>query len=241
MNKTILALLPRHGRWGAAALLALGGCATPHSPAPIATHFATTEQRQLQAASHWTVIASDAAASLLAALRANGACPDSGGACGRVAIRNDARDTAFGRAFESQLVTSLVSQGVGIVTDPAAVTQIAVDVQTVRFDAKRRQGRFISITALAGRVLAVREVAEHSDTAAGLLAAGVMDTAYWFGSKQAFGVTPKHEIIVNLSAIHAGRYLARTTNVYYVADADAGLYRPAGGSLLYTLPVRGGE
>lgn len=238
MNGKFLASLPG---WGTAIAVVLGGCATPYSPAPIATHFASTEQHQLQAASHWTVIASDAAGTLVDALRANGACPDLSGVCGRVAIKNDAAATAFGQAFESQLVTSLVSKGIGVVTDPAAPTQIAVDVQVVRFDAKRRQGRFLSITALAGGVLAVREVAEHSDTAAGLLAAAAMDAAYWFGSKQALGATPKHEIIVNLSAIHGGRYLARTTNVYYVADADAGLYRPAGGSLLYTLPVRGGE
>jgi len=238
MNGKILTSLPL---WGAAAAVFLGGCATPYSPAPIATHFPSTEQRELQAASHWTVIAADAATSLVDALRANGACPELGGACARVALQNEARLTAFGQAFESQLVTSLVSKGVGVVTDPAAATQVVVDVQTVRFDAKRRQGRFLSITALAGGVLAVREVAEHSDTAAGFLAAGAIDAASWFGSKQAFGATPKHEIIVNLSAIHAGRYLARTTNVYYVADADAGLYKVPAVSPLYTLKARGGE
>ncbi|MDP2829234.1 MAG: hypothetical protein Q8O37_11590, partial [Sulfuricellaceae bacterium] len=46
----------------------------------------------------------------------------------------------------------------------------------------------------------------------------------WFQSEFATGDTPQTEIIVTTSVSDASQYLARSTSIYYVADADLRMY-----------------
>jgi hypothetical protein len=46
----------------------------------------------------------------------------------------------------------------------------------------------------------------------------------WFHSEFATGATPQNEIFVTITVSDKARYIARTSNVYYVADSDEGLY-----------------
>lgn len=128
-----------------------------------------------------------------------------------------------------------------MVKNPHGATEVDVDVQVVRFSPNRPQYRFVSVTALGAGILALHEVAEHSPTAAGFLAAGAFDAATWYASKFASGPTPQYEIIVTVSASDADKYLVRTTNVYYVDDRDAHLYYDLPKQPLYTLHVKVGE
>jgi hypothetical protein len=56
------------------------------------------------------------------------------------------------------------------------------------------------------------------------------DAYTWFQSEFATGATPQTEIIVTTSVSDASQYLARSTSIYYVADADSEMY-------VYTPPI----
>ncbi len=202
----------------AVAMLAvlLAGCATPYSEAPLATNFPTTKQRKLQAAAHWNVIAGDVAKQISAGL----------GEKRPLYVNQLSARTAFDRAFANQLISALVADGFAVRKDPVGALSVEVDTQSVRFTADRPMYRYAGApTALMTGVWALHSA---EATAGAVLYAGVAaaDAYSWFRSEFATGDTPQTEIIVTVSVSDASQYLARVTNVYYVADADSRIYEP---------------
>lgn len=101
---------------------------------------------------------------------------------------------------------------------------VDIDTQLVKFTADRPQYGYVGApTALAAGAWALSGV---SATAAGTVTAGLVavDALNWFRSEFATGATPQSEIFVTVTASDKNRYLARTSNVYYVADSDQSLY-----------------
>lgn len=228
------------------AVALLAGCMTPYSEAPVATNFPNTKQQKLQAASHWGVIANSTADSLMAGLVKGPGCSQPGTNCERLYVVERAQASQFERAFRNQLISSLVSKGATVAKAPAGATEVSVDIQLTRFNARSEKswsaggdGRFVSATAVGVGLWALYGQwtgAGHEALAAvGLL--GAVDASRWLNSQFAAGPTPTHEVTITLSASSADRYLARATNVYYVADGDRALY--AEGLPLYQFKVTG--
>ena len=46
-----------------------------------------------------------------------------------------------------------------------------------------------------------------------------------FDPKYASGETPQHEVIITVNAADHARYVSSVSNVYYIADSDAALYK----------------
>lgn len=199
-----------------AASVLVTACATPYSEAPLATNFPTSNQPKLQAAAHWNVIARDVAKQISAGLKEKRP----------LYLNQSSSTTTFDRAFSNQLISALVANGFPVQKAPAGALTVDVDTQSVHFAANRPQYRYAGLpTALATGVWAL--VAADA-TAGGVLTAGVAaaDAYSWFHSEFATGETPQTEIIVTISVSDATQYLARSTNVYYVADADSSMYEP---------------
>lgn len=199
-----------------ACLSLLAGCATPYSEAPLATNFPTTKQSKLQAASHWNVIAGDIAQQMSAGLREKRP----------LYVNLSAVRTTFDRAFANQLISALVAEGFPVRTSPAGALSVEVDTQAVRFSANRPQYRYVGApTALMTGVWALHSA---EATVGAVLYAGVAaaDAYAWFQSEFATGDTPQTEMIVTISVSDGNQYLARSTNIYYVADSDSRLYEP---------------
>ncbi len=196
----------------------VGGCATPYSKAPLATNFATIKQNKLQAGAHWQSIADDLAKTVTGKTGA-----------AKVIYLNAAASSAFTRAFHSQLLTALVNSGAQVAKSPAdADVTVDIETQTVKFGADRTQYGFVGVpTALAAGAWVLYGM-EVSVTAVGGATAGLVafDAVKYFRSEYASGPTPQNEIFVTVTVSDKNRYLARTSNVYYVADNDAGLYDP---------------
>ncbi len=196
----------------------VGGCATPYSEAPLATNFATIKQNKLQAGAHWQSIADDLAKTVTGKIGA-----------AKVIYLNAPASSAFTRAFHSQLLTALVNSGVQVAKSPAdADVTVDIETQTVKFGADRTQYGFVGVpTALAAGVWVLYGV-EASVTAVGVATATAalvaFDAVKYFRSEYASGPTPQNEIFVTVTVSDKNRYLARTSNVYYVAESDAGLY-----------------
>jgi len=217
----------------ATALLLASACATPYSPTPLATNFETSKQQKLQAASHWNTIARDVADRLSARLQ-----PGS-----KLFVNQHADATSFERAFSAQLATALVDAGHLVMRSPEGAMRVGVDTQTVPFAADRPQYRYAgAATALAGGVWVLYDIVEYASNGPakrgrrhrGCSRRGTTR----FRSEFASGETPALEIIVNTSVTDASRFVARTTNVYYVADTDQHLYVPEKPDLAPQLPVK---
>lgn len=201
----------------AAALLATA-CATPYAEAPLATNFASSKQRKLQAAAHWNVIAHDVAARLSSSLPKNAA----------LFVNQQTNQTAFERAFTGQLRTALLAAGHPVMKTPEGALRVGVDTQAVPFSADRPQYRYAgAATALGAGVWVLHDIVRHASSGAGkatLAGLAALDALAWFQSEFASGTTPTTEVIVTTSVTDATQYVALNTSVYYVADADQRLY-----------------
>lgn len=206
-----------------AALLCLPlftGCATPYSEAPLATNFTTSKQAKLQAAAHWNVIAGDVAQQISVGLKDKRP----------LFVNQSSVKTAFDRAFTNDLISALVAGGHTVLKSPAGALSVDVDTQVVQFSPNRPQYKHVGLaTALMTGVWALRNV--NLDTAGKVLGTGVavaagVDSYAWFQSEFATGKTPQTEIIVTTSVSDASQYLAHSTSIYYVADADSRMYEP---------------
>ena len=219
------------------AAAALGGCKTPYSPAPLATNFPTTKQEKLQAAAHWTAIASHMEQQLAGELKKSPPRP--------LYVASPANPTPFQLAINNQLISSLVSDGYVVSRTPAGALQISLDVQAITFAPNRKQAPTVGVaTAIATGVWVL---AERIGDPIGKLgrfagAAGVgagIDAYQWYGSEYASGPTPRTEIIITASVTDEHRYVARASNTYYVADADRTLYGEAPSQLSQSFQVKG--
>lgn len=207
-------------------LTLMAGCTQfEHSEAPLATNFATSKQMKLQAAHHWQVIASDMADTLIETLKKGTTCIAPTYTCASVYIEPPNQKSPFGRAFHNQFVSHLVNQGVNIVIQRPADVEITIDAQTVKFTPKRSQ--YLSafkFSLISGGLWGLHAIGEEYPSAAAFTAAVITDAYQWNTSEFAKGPTPEIELILTTSAKRAGHYLARATNVYYIADSDANLY-----------------
>ena len=192
----------------------LAACATPYTEAPLATNFPTSKQPKLQAAAHWNVIAGDIAKQISAGLKDKRP----------LFVNQSAVKTGFDRAFTNDLISALVANGYTVLKSPAGALSVDVDTQVVRFSPNRPQYNHTGLaTALTTGVWALHQA--HATTGAVLVAGVASADAYsWFRSEFATGETPQTEIIVTASISDANQFLARSTSIYYVADADSRMY-----------------
>jgi len=236
-----------------AAAICLAGCGTtaiysdsarttaPNTEAPISTNFRTNTQLKLQAGQHWASIAEDTGKAIAELL---GKMPQSGPqfrSSKSIFVNPPVVVTEFSRAFHTQLITTLVSSGLVVSKDAGAAMSIDIDVQTIVFAPNRPQYRFAGkATELGPGVWALRDAATVKPEDAKLippvdeLMRG--NALHWFRTEFASGQTPQTEILVTVSAGNEKRYLARTTNVYYITDGDRKLYEQEICSRISTCP-----
>jgi hypothetical protein len=194
---------------------------------PVATNFPTSTQRKLQAGEHWNLIARDSAKAINESMLRGAVCIPKSNECRPVFVRTPAYLTEFSRAFYNQLKTALVDNGVAVAkrNQPGAL-EMEIDVHPIKFTPNRPQYRYAGVASELGQgVWALRDVADMEPTDSSLSPSPPLaNSEMWFRSQFASGQTPQTEIVVTLSLADARTYLARSTNVYYVADSDTRLY-----------------
>ncbi|MDE2427631.1 MAG: hypothetical protein KGM99_02825 [Burkholderiales bacterium] len=202
----------------AAALLA--SCSTPYSETPLAGNFPTTKQNKLQAASHWLLIAKDVAEQIKLGTDKIGA---------PVYVTPPEQNSKFTKAFYTEVITSLVNQGVLVrkVNDGTAQV-IDIETQLVAFSPDRHQNkRFVSVSAIGAGIAAVHGLGIPVATdrvIGGFAAAGSYDWLTWIDQEYAKGPTPSYELIVTTSLVKNSQFVARRTDAYYINDTDWTLY-----------------
>lgn len=196
----------------------------PSNETPVAVNFKTSTQPKLQAAQHWGRIAEDTARSIGESLRKVGQCAGSLDPCKAIYVNPPVNITEFSRAFYNQVITALVKADVVVAKAPGADMTLDIDVQPILFSPNRPQYRYAgSAIELGPGVWALRDVAYVNPNDGDVIPPSD-DATHWFRSEFASGRTPQFEILVTTSVGNKIRYLARTTNAYYVADGDRRLY-----------------
>ena len=195
-----------------------------HNEVPVSANFPTSTQLKLQAAQHWSNIADDTGKAIATLLSKGSLCVRGTRTCQAVFINPPAHNTEFSRIFHNQLITTMVTSGLNVSKGPESAVLIDIDVQPVVFAINRPQYRHAGTASELGPgIWALRDVATMSPGNPKNQTADP-DALHWFRTEFASGRTPQMEIVVTVSASDKTRYLARTTNVYYVTDGDKRLY-----------------
>lgn len=214
-----------------AASVLLTGCA-PFAETPMVTNFPNEKQRKMQAAFHWQLIARDTATRLIAQMPERKP----------LHVRERARPSPFERAFNQQLVASLLEAGYPVMKSDAHYGTLIVEVAAtpVPFSPNRLQNRSTAkLTMLSSGLWVLERIYDKvSPGAAMVSAAAAVDAHQWLRSEFASGPTPRTELIVTSSISNNERFLAQTTAAYYTSESDALLYLQAAP---YTLPLKGGN
>lgn len=193
----------------------LSSCANLKNPdAPIAENFPRTQQKELQAAQHWKIIAEDIATQIQqnqAHLNKNKQ---------PIYINMQTSGTHFSIAFKDFLLTSLTQVGVPVSKSSRASKNYDIKIHAIQYKSNRStilpsQAKY---TTLAAGLVVIRNVAKWLNTDGTLVGIGAaVDT--WDANN-----APKLEVIITTSLVENNIYLARSSDVYYANDDDMHLY-----------------
>ncbi len=189
---------------------------------PQPASYAYSEQQKMQASHHWDVLASDVANQINNQLIQSDYIDKAvfvKSTCGSDAVPCErGQTTQFNEAFRDLLITRLVHFGVPTSIEKQ-VADIKVDykVQIVYHAANRSTTAPGALTVLTAAILVVRNAPIEIQALA--LAAGldIMDAA-----------SPRnghYEVIITTSMVADGKYLFRTSDIYYINDPDFWHYR----------------
>jgi hypothetical protein len=201
-------------------LLFFTSCSRIPQPAP----YAFSEQQKMQATHHWDVLASDVANQINNQLILSDYIDRAvyvKTTCGSDATPCEQEETTqFNEAFRDLLITRLVSFGVPTSIEKKA-TDIEVNykVQVVYHSSTRRTLAPGTLTALTAMVSVFRDA---SFTVKLLALAAGLDIA-----NSTSPGNGHYEVIITTSTVTDGKYLFRTSDIYYINDPDFWQYQNA--------------
>lgn len=198
-----------------ASTMLLAGCVAPYTEAPVATNFKKEDQKKLQSASHWQLIAEDTSAQIIQALPRTQQ---------PLYVVQNAEQSPFQKTFNQQLISSLIAAGYPVMKHPNDGYTLTVDVKAdpVRFSNQPKRTPHVGeATTIAGGLWVLRNIYRNTSPGAAMMGAALSYDIYNFlNSKNASGPTPKTELLVTASVSDNNRYYANSTNVYYTTDND---------------------
>jgi hypothetical protein len=196
-------------------------CCTARIPEPIGYDY--SQQHKMQASHHWEVLAGDLADRINNQLILSDniqrpvfvktTCGDESTPC------DELQTSSFNEAFRDLLITGLVRYGVP--TDSAPRTeaiQVQYKVQIVRHNGERvRTVQPGILTALSAAIVVLRDAPSNLL----ILATGALTDA----ANTNLVINGKYEVIITTSMVDGGRYLFRSSDIYYINDKDFLHYR----------------
>jgi len=195
-------------------LAVLGGCASAPPPPPVRAPYPEAVQNKAMVAQHWGAIAADVAAQTKRHQAERDFLQE------RPLYVAPASESAFDQAFTSFMITALVEAGLPVAMQPEDAVEIRYETQLIphnlEFD-PRKQGYVPGAPTTVGAnfwVLrnAAQPLAEISDDAA------TSDPRSRMGPSSL-------EMLITTSVIDNAHYIQRSTDAYYIEQADADLFK----------------
>ena len=198
------------------------GCASQDrklAEVPVPVNFKSEAMLKLQSVSHWNNVAIDMAAGVSKKYGDGNGCIPGYGCKTPLYVKENLQDTSFSKAFHTQLISALVNQGFPVMTEKNQnATSVDIDIQVVSMKIEYDQ----MPTELIDGVWVIRDI---NDTAVhkfqglstGQWSSGETNKNNWFKSPQSI---PVAEMMVTVSFVNNGIFVARTSNMYYLGSTD---------------------
>lgn len=213
-----MAIYKKFGLALAVAGLALATAGCSHAPIPLAKNFELTSEYKVRSAGHWEILSRDVVSQTRDGLNQAGYQFDT-----PIYVSAPQNASAFDLAFRDFLITHLVQSGAKVYDTPGQGLEITYNTQVVRHNSDRPHfipGQFTMLTGGLMAAYGLRNTHLDTQLLAVLGLAGGVDYA---NSVNAGGPT-NTEMILTTTVAHAGRYVSRKTDVYYLENADTPLF-----------------
>jgi hypothetical protein len=206
-----------------ATTLAISGAAIA-SDVPFEKAFPDATQLKAMSVQHWTVMADDMAASVITSLGDR--------AARGIYVTAGESASPFAAQLAQFMKDSALKAGAKVFSKPKdGVLTLDVSTMVAVHRSSASPWPPVGAMTLATGLVVLRDIAVDS-WRAGLMVAGAALDAARFVNKE----TSRAELAVSVSVQDGDQYVARKTNVYYLDQADLGLFAPTAGK---TLKVEG--
>ena len=198
--------------------------------------FPYSDQRKIQAAHHWNVLANDVANRINTELIRQNYLNSPvyvRHSCGKPNACGPGETFPFDEGFNDLLTTQLVNFGVNTQNTPdGSVLTVEYKVQVVFHSDDRVQWPQPGmLTALTTGVMVLRDAPVEIIAIA---AAATIDAL-----RSTSVVNGHYEVIITTSIVDRNRYVMRTSDIYYINDADFWHYQQGGAAS--EIPLTGGD
>ena len=193
-------------------LIVLSACS--QAPQPIS--YPLEYQNKMLAARHWDILATDVSERINLCLDGN---------IKEEQIVNKIVYVAptkgvFLQAFQNMLINHLIQKRIQVVQSP---TQDAITIETKAQLIRHSAEDFVHPSPGAGTLIAgIVRVIRDSDLRADWLIPSGIGADILFGSLSS---RPQHEIVITTKILRNNSILLNSTDIYYIADRDAGNYK----------------
>lgn len=202
------------------AMVVLSACT--HAPVPVAENFPLTAQKKIRSAGHWDILSQDVVSRTTARLAELGLPQDI-----PLFVVMPGEPTIFDRAFNDFLITELVYLGYHVTSDEhRASYSIRYHTLLVRHDSPRPHFIPGAATALTAGLLVAHGLGVHASSGEAMAGALGFAALADLGASHYTGGPTANELILTTTVKAADRYLIRSTDVYYIENADIRLFNP---------------
>lgn len=188
----------------------------PSAPMPENMLLEGETQKQIHASRHWQLVAQDMADQLIKTIDEKKLNQHP------FYIYAQTRPTAFTRAFNDFLITTLVNKGVKVSDVKQGSYVYNYKIQLIEYNSLRSTmvSEQYKFSSLAAGIVVARNVGEILGVDGSLLAGGVLLDA------ADINIAPNLEIIITSSILNRHLFISRSTDIYYANRLDKHLYQP---------------
>jgi hypothetical protein len=205
----------------------ISGCAT--TPVPVAKNFPASTQQVARTAQHWNVVANSVVEQTLLAINSNPMLQKRS-----IYLQRPNGANAFNVSFHDFLINHMVGSGASVnVCKPTQSTGAGFEMDGKPVDvtyearviqhqgiANYRPGEWIALGTGVAALYNASSNWSHSEIWGAGIGLGVLAEL----ARNSWAGSTNTELVVTTTIAENNRYIFRRSDIYYIADADAGLY-----------------
>jgi hypothetical protein len=207
--------------------VSVAGCAT--TPVPVASNFPASSQQVARTAQHWNIVANSVVEQTLLAINSNPLLQKRS-----IYLQRPNGANAFNVSFHDFLINHMVGSGASVnVCKPTQSTGTGFEMDgkpvDVTYEARviqhngiggYRPGEWLALGTGVAALYNASSNWSHSEIWGAGIGLGVLAEV----ARNSWPSSTNTELVVTTTIAENNRYIFRRSDIYYIADADAGLY-----------------